>query len=103
MASWQKLNYCLIAYISLRFFRSNIFYFTKLCIGSIFTTIGVLWNETLHSVDILKDFAYFIKDILDSNLNIKIPDLYSNSSKVDIINTSPSNTEVLTKNQLILI
>jgi len=45
----------------------------KFSLGSLVTSIGVLWSESLQTISYLKDFAYLIKDSLDQYFDIKIP------------------------------
>jgi hypothetical protein len=47
----------------------------KFSFGAIITSIGILWNESLISIDYLKDFAFYLREFLDNNLDFKIPTL----------------------------
>jgi hypothetical protein len=57
-------------------------------IGSILITLGVLWSESLQTIDYLKDFAYLIKDNLENYSDIKIPTLNTGN---DIPNNTVNN------------
>ena len=71
--SYKKIIYFISFYSGLRLFKPAIFYLSRFTIGTIFSTIGILWNETLQSYELLKDFAYLMKGILDQYLDLQIP------------------------------
>lgn len=73
LPSFKRINWIIISYFILRMFRPNLFYILRFSIGAMFSSVGILWNETLSSIEILKDFALFTKDILETHLNFKIP------------------------------
>lgn len=61
----------------------------KMITGSILITLGILWNDSLQTIDYLKDFAYLIKDNLEYYLDIKISSL---KTGIDIPNNTISTT-----------
>lgn len=46
----------------------------RITIGSLLSSIGILWSEAFHSYSYLRDIAYFIKNTFGSFLGINIPD-----------------------------
>ena len=59
-------------------------YIFKLSIGTLLSTIGILWNENLLAISYLRDFAMFIKDYVDYYFNFKIPKL----STIKVLNSN---------------
>jgi hypothetical protein len=53
----------------------------RLTLGSILSATGILWSETLMSIDSLKSFAVMVKELLEYYTDIIIP---VNSSTVKI-------------------
>lgn len=45
----------------------------RLSIGTLLSTIGILWNESLLNISYLRDFALFIRDYVYLNFNFRIP------------------------------
>lgn len=72
-----------------KFIFKFIYFICRIGIGSIITNLGILWSESLQTIDYLKDFAYFIKNNLEYYFDIIIPTL--NTGK-DIPNNIISNT-----------
>lgn len=72
-----------------KFIFKFIYFLSRITIGSIITTLGILWSESLQTITYLKDFAYFIKDNLEYYFDIIIPTL--NTGK-DIPNNTISTT-----------
>jgi hypothetical protein len=68
------LNYYFIL-ISLTVIKPLIFKLMKWCIGLILTSIGVLWNESLQGIYLLKDFSLKIIELLEYPSNIHLPRL----------------------------
>lgn len=87
LTNFHRLNWILIIYSLLRLFRPSMFKFIKLSIGCLFTTIGILWNESLNSIDILRSLANLIKELTEEYLNITIPTYIAPQSVIENINT----------------
>lgn len=45
----------------------------RFSIGTLLSSIGILWNESLLSISYLRDFALFIRDYVSLNFNFRIP------------------------------
>lgn len=52
---------------------------------AIFSSVGILWNETLSSIKILKDFALFTKDTLEIYFNLKIPFVSNEKINIEVV------------------
>jgi hypothetical protein len=44
----------------------------KVSIGIILSSIGIIWNESLQSIVILKEYATYVIDAIENNSTIKI-------------------------------
>jgi len=80
------LNYYFIL-ISLTFIKPLIFKLMKWSIGLILTSIGVLWNESLQGIYLLKDLSLKIIELLEYHSKIHIP-------RLDINNIKTINTDI---------
>jgi len=49
------------------------YFIIRLVLGSILSSVGILWSESLQSITYLKNFAYLIKDLLESLTDLKLP------------------------------
>jgi len=65
-------------------------YIFRFSIGTLFSTIGILWNEDLLAISYLRDFALFIKDYVDYYFNFKIPKL----STIKTLNTNINDNDL---------
>lgn len=63
------------SFTGIRLFVKPIYFIFRLSIGSIISTLGILWSESLQSISFLKNFAYFIRDNLEYYFDINIPTL----------------------------
>ena len=68
------LNYYFIL-IGFSFIKPIIFKIIKWSIGLLLTSIGILWNESLQGVSILKDLSLNFIELLENYTNIHIPRL----------------------------
>lgn len=59
--------------VSLWAIRPLLYWSTRLGLGLISATVGVLWNESLNSISYLRDFAFYIKDSIESHSDFVIP------------------------------
>lgn len=77
----RNLNYYYIL-ISFSFIKPIIFKIIKWSIGLLLTSIGILWNESLQGISVLKDLSLNIIELLESHSKINIPRLDINNIKV---------------------
>ena len=49
----------------IKYLFKPIYFIFKLSIGSIITTLGILWSESLQTITFLRDFASFIRNLLE--------------------------------------
>lgn len=61
--------------------------FLRFGIGSIFSTLGILWSESLQSISYLKSFAYLVKDWIEMISDIKIPSIKDSNNLPDDTNS----------------
>lgn len=59
--------------ISIFTFKPLLYWLTRVSAGVIFTTCGVLWNESLSTITFLKDYALFVKELVENNTHFKLP------------------------------
>lgn len=53
-----------------------ILYFTcRFTIGSVLSAIGILWNESLQGISMLKDFSYWVVELIETKTKFRIPRL----------------------------
>lgn len=57
----------------IRYLFKPTYFVLRLTFGSIVTTLGILWSESLQSISFLKYFAYLIRDNLEYYFDIIIP------------------------------
>lgn len=72
-----NIFYYIFLFTSSLSFTKPIFKFSyfiiRLISGSIISSVGILWSESLQSIDYLKSFANLVKDLLENYTDIKIP------------------------------
>jgi len=84
------LNYYFIL-ISFSFIKPLIFKLMKWSIGLILTSIGILWNESLQGIFLLKDLSLNVIELLESHSKINIPRLDIN--KINSVNNTDINLD----------
>lgn len=48
-------------------------YFFRYFSGSVITSVGIIWSESLQNRDYFKSFAYLVKNLLENYTDIQIP------------------------------
>lgn len=69
----NRLFYIFNIFLTLFSFGPIIRWLAKTLLGLVFTSLGVLWNESLSSITLLKDAAIYIIDNFESISGIKVP------------------------------
>lgn len=95
--------FSLITTAGLPLIKPLLYWLTRGTIGIIATTCGILWNESLSTITFLKDYAAYIKELVENHSHFKIPSNHPTATLVEsnIVpgKTTIINTDVIPKDE----